>query len=306
LQRLLPALRHLACEHSGPPELTVYLWDNASTSTRLPLLIQSLLQAVPAARHEMLDTRYELLGLNDQRIRTVYRLGPCNILSVFDQQRGLALYWLEDASRLPYWEVGSPLQTLLNWWCERHGLQFLHAAAVGASSGAVLLTAAGGSGKSSTALACLQAGMGYLADDYCLAGQGRVWSLYGTAKLVGPTDLSRFPELAGCVLNRDRSEGDKLLLDIFGQCPQQMLLEAPLKAVVIPRISPEPGQPSRLVPVGGSQALLALAPTTLFQLAGTHQASLSRMSHLLRTVPAFVLELGRDLAAVPSLLEALL
>ncbi len=307
LERLVPALRPWKVKQiDASPSLTVSLWDGGGEGRYLPLLVRALFSAVNHSIYEALDARHELRGFNDDRIFTVYRQGPCKILSVLDRQRAQALYWVEDAKKIPYWELGSPLQTILNWWAEGQGLQYLHAAAVGSADGAILLTGAGGSGKSSTALSCLRAGMGYLADDYCLAGQGRIWCLYGTAKLVGEMDLDRFPEWSAAVENRQREEGDKILLDVHAHRPQQVLNEAPLKAVVVPRIPPVQARESRLQELSGSAALLALAPTTLFQLAGTGQASLARMATILRQAPAYVLELGSDVEAVPRLLETLL
>lgn len=300
LERLVPALAHWPGWTEQTPDLSVFIWDNVTSGTRLPLVLQSLLEALPEARFTCLDPRGSLKNLCGPRIRTVFRPGPCNILSVLDVERGQALYWLDDANRLPYWEVGSPLQTLLNLWGEENGLQYLHAAAVGGEQGALLLTGRGGSGKSTTALHCLLAGLGYLGDDYCLAGPGHLYSLYNTAKLV---DLELFPEFADWVENRERAPEDKLLLNVARLRPGQMVLQAPLKAVVVPQVRPGA---SRLRPVRGAEALFALAPTTLLQLAGTHQSSLTRMKRLLDQVPAYVLEAGTRPAEIVGLLRGLL
>ena len=50
----------------------------------------------------------------------------------------------------------------------KHKQQVVHAASVGTKDGAVLIVGKGGSGKSTSALACLNAGMYYLGDDYTL------------------------------------------------------------------------------------------------------------------------------------------
>jgi hypothetical protein len=306
LAKILPSLEHWAAAGSEPTDLTVYLWDNASTGTRLPLILQTLMNALSTAGVGVFEPRMELRDFSDARIMASFRTGPCNIMNVFDRERRQAIYWLDNASKLPYWETASPLQCLLNCWAESKGMQYLHAAAVGSGQGAVLLTGKGGSGKSSTALACLGAGMGYLADDYCLAGKGRVYSLYTTAKLVGESDLERFPELASWVENPDRAAAHKILLNVFRQRPSQMVMEAPIKAVIAPRIPDHPLKNSELRRVTGSRALLALAPTTLFQLAGTSQSSLTRMSALLRDVPAYVLEVGTDVAKLAEAVRGVL
>ena len=69
---------------------------------------------------------------------------------------------------------------------EASGRQLVHAAAVGTDEGALLITGRGGVGKSTTALACLEAGMQFLGDDYVVVGldpEPQVYRLYGSAKL---------------------------------------------------------------------------------------------------------------------------
>ena len=303
LARLTPALSHLQVP-AGEAQLTVCVWDCESTGVSLPLLAQAFFEGISANCWKWLDPRFELRGFNDERFRCVYRLGPTNILSFLDLETSTALYWMQKASDLPYWEVGSPLQTILNWWSAEHGLQYVHAAGVGSAEGGLLLTGPGGSGKSTTALACLEAGMGYLGDDYCMVSDQEVFSLYATAKLVGEADLLRFPSLRNWVENEDRAPEDKILLNLARHRSSSLLLRAPLKAVVLPRVH-GPG-PSRLRQVRGAEALLALAPTTLFQLAGSQQLGMSRMKELLRKAPCYVLELGPDIPQIAPLLQGLL
>lgn len=50
----------------------------------------------------------------------------------------------------------------------------------------LLITGTGGAGKSTTALACVSAGLGYTADDYCMASIGKermLYSVFGTEVL---------------------------------------------------------------------------------------------------------------------------
>lgn len=307
LHQVVPALAHRE-QAPAPADLTVALWDSRSSGHRLPLLLQTFVEYLKRTTWESLETRHEISVLKDERFCGAYRLGPqVNILSLLDRATSRALYWMEDARFLPYWETSSPLQMILNWWAESCNLQYVHAAAVGHPDGAVLLTGPGGSGKSSTALACLNSDLRYLADDYCLvrADPARVYSLYCTAKLKGAADFARFPELASWVGNPDREPQDKAVLNLQQHRPEKLLDEAPLRALVVPTVRAGQ-QDSQLVPIRGAQALLALAPSTLFQLAGTHQESLSRMTRLVRQVPCYSLQLGSDTQQLPSILRGLL
>ena len=324
--RILPALAHRQVPPGDRPDLTISLWDNASTGSRLPVLLESFLRSIKANPWESLDTRHGVRGMNDTRIQTVFRLGPVDILSVFDRAQARAVYWMEDGALLPYWERGSPLQTILNWWAESQSMQYVHAAAVGTFSGAVLMVGAGGSGKSTAALACLDSPLAYVADDYCLVRvdpEPRVFSLYNTAKLIGPEDLARFPGLGGTIVNPDRGPTDKALLSLYpeiasapegrGDNPvkgssagraSRLLDQAPLRAVLLPSVT---GQaPTRLTAVSRAEALRALAPSTVFQLPGTNQSALSRMSQLVRRLPCYRLEMGPDITTVPPILVELL
>ena len=93
-------------------------------------------------------------------------------LSVADTAAGIGVQWLRDASAMAPWEGGAPLRSILRWTLERHGVHLIHAAAVGNGADGVLLLGSGGAGKSTTALACMQAGMALVADDYTLVAPG--------------------------------------------------------------------------------------------------------------------------------------
>ncbi len=307
LERVVGALAHRE-RSQAPADLTVALWDSRSSGYELPRMLSMFIRVVRESTYESLDTRHELRELNDERFLGVYRLGPdVNILSFLDRRTWRAIYWMEDGELLPYWETTSPLQMILNWWAEGRDLQYVHAAAVGTRQGAVLLTGPGGSGKSSTALACLSSELGYLADDYCLVSVDPpcVHSLYCTAKLVGEEDFARFPQLSSWVENPQRPQADKAVLNLHKHCPDKLLDQAPLRALVVPQVWPG-ARRSRLTRLTGARALVALAPSTLFQLAGTHQGSLSRMARLIRQVPQYRLELGSDMTDLPELLQTLL
>ena len=53
-------------------------------------------------------------------------------------------------------------------------------------------------------------------------------------------------------------------------------------------------------------ALTALAPSTIFQLAGADGAALRAMRSVVERVPSYLLELGEDTAQIPAVIAALL
>ena len=157
IPRIMPALEHLGAASDDAPALTVCLWDSASTHTAPPALPWP-----PEHRRP----RGEVIGYNDRRIDTAHLQGS-GALSVFDAPQQTAIYWVADAARLPYYERGSPLRVILQWWLGRRGRQLVHAGAVGTETGGALLVGKGGSGKSTTAAACLGSALRYAGDDYC-------------------------------------------------------------------------------------------------------------------------------------------
>ena len=182
----------------------------------------------------------------------------------------------------------------------------MHGAVVGSEEASVLLTAKSGSGKSTTALACLLAGMDYLSDDYIAvqATEGPViaHSLYHSAK-VTKHGLTLFPELHASVWNKDFGEREKAIMFVNDIVPEQTKRTATLKAVLIPRIGPGP---TRLVPASKIQALVAIAPTTLLQLPLAETDKMGAFKSILEKVPCYFLELGPDIRGIPNVITSFL
>lgn len=307
IPHVTPALSHLVALPTATPDLTVCLFDSVSTDQKLPLPIAILTHLLRTSWFDFLDPRREVKGFNSDRFRMSFHVGP-NILSGLDTQRNLAVYWLEDAEKVPYWERGSPLQTILNWWMGRHQRQYIHAGAVGNASGGVLLAGKGGSGKSSTALACLQSDLTYASDDYCLIAtdpEPYVYSLYNTAKLKGAVDLAeRFPHLTPLLSNGDRLNEEKAMVFLQKHYPEKLSLGFPIRAILLPCVTGKPETAVRSI--NAIQALKALAPSTLFQTTGTGQEAFQMMSTLVRKIPCYQLELGTNIAQIPEVISSLL
>lgn len=304
--QITQAIAHLETSPTDHPELTVCLWDNATTQTQLPAIIPAYMRLFHWCCFDYLDARQNIKALCSDRFQMHFKLGP-NIFSALDFQQNLAFYWIEDGTLLPYWEKGSPLQNILSWWTSRHQRQYVHAAAVGTPTGGVLLAAKGGSGKSTSALSCLNSSLVYASDDYCLISNDPVpyvYSLYNTAKLKGAQDLTRFPNLAPLVTNGDRLDEEKALIFLKQHFPEKVVSGFPLRAILIPQITGE--RDTRLRRSTAIAALKALAPSTLFQLSGTGESSFQMMSNLVKKIPCYTLELGTDISQIPQVILEIL
>ena len=295
LLSLTKALEHLATDDDSTPDLTICLWDSESTGQRMI--------ARPWQEDDFL-ARGVIQGYNTERIYTAFQHGS-GAVSVLDVERDLAVFWAPN-HRLPYWEHGSPLRTILHWWLLSRGLQLVHAAAVGNSTGGVLIGGKGGSGKSTTALACLESNLSYVGDDYTLLALDSgpvVHSLYNSAKL-NSDHVQRFPSLLPKIANPTRLANEKALLFVNEHNPARVATRLPVRAILLPRVTGVRETHWKRVSV--AMTLAALAPSTIFQLPRAGGEAFKFLATFARQLPCFSLEAGTDLSTIPPVIERLL
>jgi len=208
---------------------------------------------------------------------------------------------------VPRYERAAPLRAILDWWGGDLGCRVMHAGAVGTESGGALLVGNAGSGKSTAVLACLGSGLSYAGDDGVAVSNGAgmlIHSLYCTAKLQ-PGHLRRaLPHLASVLEDSEEAHQGKRMFFLDRDRSVELTSGFPLRAVLLPHVTGN--DRSTTQPVSSGTALLALAPSTLFQLPGARQQRLHHMAEILRRVPAYALGLGSDLATVaPAIREIL-
>jgi len=287
-----PAFEHLAVRHAEHlvSDLDICIIDSASTHK--PLYMPRWQSRDYLRRGEL--QRYS----NDQIITTYnYHDGTFNLVNLQDN---IAIFWARDHDTLPWWIAGSPLQRIINCWMQKHGLQLTHAGAVGNKSGGILLAGKGGAGKSTTALACMDAGLYYVSEDYCLIGhepQPYVHSVYNSAKLE-PNTMLKFPHLEPFVANKNKQPHEKALIFQQDVCPQRIIDGFPIRAVFVPKRTDN--HATVIEPCSKASALLALSASTMFQLSNCYQPTLRNLKQLLTSVPAYSLLLGTNLDLVTS------
>ena len=301
-QRLTRAFAHLP-PTEREPELRVDAWHSGDGRAPGPPL--------PFVESDE-STRGAVAHFDDGATRALYQ-PAIQILNVLHVPTSRGWFWAEDAARIPEWECATPIRHILHWWLAERGVQQVHAAAVGETTGGVLVVGKGGSGKSTVALACATAGMAYAGDDYVattITPEPYVHSLYSSAK-VEPHHLSRFPGLNKGVgfVGPESGElapfdSEKTVLYLEELHPGVPVVGFPLRAILLPRITGE--QKSRILPVSAPRALAALAPSTIVQLHTAGQSALESMKQLVGSVPSFQLELGLDVDAVPRIVSELL
>jgi hypothetical protein len=169
----------------------------------------------------------------------------------------------------------------------------------------VLLVAKGGSGKSTTALACLAHGLSYVGDDYCLVRLDPPFahSLYCSAKLRDDS-VRRLPHLRAAAAPDLRRDDEKAVFVLDRARGARIVPGLPLRAILLPRVTH--AEPTRLRPAGAREALQALAPSTMSQLPGADARSVAIMTALVRQLPCYHLDLGPELSGIPPVIARLL
>jgi hypothetical protein len=293
--RITPAFAHLPhVSDETPADLTVLLWDTASTGQPLPDL-------GPYAAVAGSPVTPILHGGGQSFVFHAFE----NAMSYLDYEERLGVYLVEDASTLPPWERACPLRALLTWWLAPQDLLLAHGAAISSAEGAVVLAGPGGSGKSTAALSCFKAGMGYMGDDYVLLDprSRSVWSVYGSAKLADE-HLARFPGLMQPETPGPADPADAKRVGWPAAVRPLAMLSAPVRAIVVPVVAL--GTACTLTPVPASRALMAVAPLTMFQTPGDQRAAFRLVSEFVADMPTFRLELGADIERVPGLLQGII
>lgn len=295
---LTAALRHRACTGEGPVDATILLWEEsrvpggALSAPWRPCQIGPRGLVGAGELSDVLAIYDELSG----------RIMMC------DRRTRVALNRVPDVARLPWWERPAPLRPALFATLSGAGLHLVHAGAVGDERGGVLLAGRGGSGKTTVALAALAAGMDYVADDYLLlqsAPEPLAWNMFATAKLEAG-HAERFPGFVGeLAISPEPEPQEKFVLDIERVMGEALSDCLPIRAVLVPSVR---GGRARLREASAVEALLALAPSTTFQMPFDDGAVVGALAELTRAVPAFALDVGDDprelAAAVDRVLDA--
>lgn len=289
---VIPAIAHLAIEPISDPALTICIWDSLSTNTAAP--------PPPNPNYHILK-RGELQELTSDRIYTSFQWGAYT-LSILDRDRNLAIYWVDSKKQIPYWKTGACLRTIFHIWMSQRQIQLVHGGAVGLPNGGVLIVGKGGSGKSTTALACLNSQLFYASDDYSLITaepKPTVFSIYSTGKK-NADDLERLPFISRAISNRDRLDSEKAVYFLNDYFPEKIIKSFPLRALFIPRITGKPN--TTLTPTSVATGLSALVPSTLLQLSGAGKEACQIMKNVVNQLNCYYLEVGTDIEQIPQVI----
>jgi hypothetical protein len=295
-EHLIRPFVHLQAPPQEGVSLTIELWDGADAG-------------IPAPPPAQVDVAEKTWRIGDFRVSS-YGQGRfieyerSDSLTWLDRQAGRIIGWRRGAEPLPMDERSKPLSLILAIWCYDQGIHIVHAGLVARNGRGVLIGGEGGSGKTTTSLACLLAGYSYLGDDFAgLAEQADGsflgHSLYGSAR-VERAHFDRFPELGPFAVG-GVPPGEKELVLLPKAFSGRMENAATIEAVMLPRRT-EHSQ-STLREASKVEALLRLAPTSVKMPMGTGAAGFERLGRLVRRVPCYWLDMGREVAGIPAAVD---
>lgn len=281
------ALAHRRIASTGEADLTILLWDEGSTGVAAPAGAGLAGPGAPPSRSGAI---------------TVAVAPDADMVQAFDCDRRAGFFWARRAEGIPAADLSRPLLNVLHWWLADSPWLLVHAAAIAGAAGGILLAGPGGAGKSTSALACLRAGWRYAGDDF-VAVRPRpspvVDNIYSSGRL--RTDMAarfaafdpvRAPEGAGSI------DGKAGYL-FAGHVAPQRFGDAPLRAILLPRVEGRAGHALRKATRAEAWTSLAATVTVL---RGGDDAALAKIRDLVAALPAFRLSLGPDVEALPGFL----
>jgi hypothetical protein len=312
---LLAPFEHLACRPEGDPDLTISLFDTASSGVEPPPPPWEPIVAAPGTN--------PVVRLRSERACVLAAAGSRGLTAALPAE-GVAVFHLPDAAAIPASERAAPIREALQLLMARRGRLMTHAGAVGRDGRGVLLVGRGGSGKSTLALSCALAGMEIVADDYVLLEPDSLTAhaVQSTAKLTEDS-AARLGVLAGvidAVGFEPTLEGPaKALVRIPDLAPGRLERKLAIAAVVAPTF-PSPsshlfagtakkdevsGGEGALRLISTAEGLRAVAPSTIVQAGFGDRGSLATLADLVRRVPSYALELSPDPAANAATVDRL-
>ncbi len=279
------AFRHLKWGFDDDSDLTIYCIETKSCGFDLG--------AAPWARDDI-GSMGEILGLDGSSLSALWDFQR-NAIHMLDSSAKTGLIIIEDAEDLPGWEYTFPLRNLLHWHGLSQGCTMVHAGAVGTDNAAAVIVGVGGSGKSTTTIACTNAGLKMAGDDFILVDPSRdpcVYSLYSTAKL-GAQSSAWFKGLHGKQTFDIGDDFEKNIFFVDALGAGRMCENLPLRLIV--QLEKTGSKQSELVPCGAGEIFRACAANTIGLLPGHRSKTLQLLAQLSRSVSCCTFRIGTDL-----------
>jgi hypothetical protein len=220
--------------------------------------------------------------------------------------RAVGVQAMLSTSLRPPWEPSFPLRLLLHWagGAEERGM--IHAGTLGYQGRGVFLVGAGGSGKSGTTLSGILNGLSSVGDDYvAVSATGGIVEAQAVLRLM-KQDIRGLRRLGleigkGPLDGRSNWQG-KIEFDYGALAAGVRAERLAMTAILMPHITRSTS--SSIRPASAREAMLAMAPSSLYQLHGSWREDFGLIAYIARALPAFHLDLSEDPAEIAAAIRA--
>lgn len=296
-QMIEQAFSHLLIKDysANGADLRIRLWDEYVTGIACPI-------DPPESLHSLNGHIYKS---DDGSIVSHYRE---QIYCTLDRKNKSIIGASKGAQHMSLFDRGKPLHALIGVWLNDLQMPFLHGGVIVNRASGVLLCGSGGSGKSTTAIACLEEGWEYLGDDAVAIEQTDTkkfiaHSIYASTTLE-PDHMQNFGRLIPHAIQGSNPGEDKDLVIVSKLYPGQLKRSAVIKALVIPKVTDK--SIPRIFPIKKIKALLAMAPSSILYLPNAGDSYLNLLGNITQSVPCYSLELGKDISMIPECMSSIL
>ncbi len=283
-----------------PLHLTINLWDEEVTGIPCPRIAKE----GRIAEQEVDSGAGVTIGSPGDRYVGHLRPGLCLWM---DRRMRHIVGWCPSVSQLSEQDRGKPFQFALMLRQADRGMPVIHAACVAHQERGALLVGKGGKGKTTTSLACLNAGFDFLADDYVALQRSVDDQLIGHSLYdslwVTPHGRELFSVQAPARGIPNRATAQKTLVHVLEIHPQQIKNSTEIHAVFSVNLTESL---CTCHPIPSAEALLAVAPSSMLQLPVSGKLLFDRMAELVAATPCYQLDVGPDPSALPQLICAVL
>ncbi|MFT6204171.1 MAG: hypothetical protein ACI9V1_003340 [Spirosomataceae bacterium] len=285
------AISHLEIKNVEKPDFTIHVADS---KTKLPK---------PTWNWNDVENKGEIP--TEKENITARFMNWQNTFFLVNHAQSEAFYWTKTVEELPEWERSFPFRDILHNWFRKEARFFiLHAAAVGTADGGVIIVGKSGSGKSTSALACIGSELKYAGDDLILVDlqEKIIYSLYNVAKL-NFDQAERFPILKSFIFNENTGDDCKAQVFLQDHYPEYIIKEMPLKALIIPKFNGNKKSSWEQTTV--AKGVMALSPSTI-ALMNEEPDYFHLLRKIAEAVPNYQLETGSELITIPIAIKEII
>lgn len=221
---------------------------------------------------------------------------------IYDPNTRVAVQLMRSASDYPAWESSAPLRPFLHWFYAGQGKRLSHCGTLGVGDVGVLLAGPGGSGKSGTVIAGLLNGLQSVGDDYVLIEtypEIVARPIFATLKL-DPQGVERFG-LGSLVGGGKPNWQGKFQFSLSDITRQRISAQLKIKAIAVPQLTGR--NRTSIVPLPRSEAMIALAASSIHQMPGERESGFRFFSDVARQIPCYRLDLGREPSEISGAIE---